>query len=84
MEETGDDVQAVQNEETDYYHLSNLLLGERSDESVTVESVAVESSDGSVTIQLGVLKSLELVHSTAQLREDNRICIWPEDVWSDR
>ena len=31
--------------------------------------------------QRGALKSLELVDSTAQLREDNRICIWLEDVW---
>ena len=29
----------------------------------------------------GALKNLELVGSTAQLREDNRICIWLEDVW---
>ena len=28
----------------------------------------------------GALKSLELVDSTARLREDNRICIWLEDV----
>ena len=34
--------------------------------------------------QRGALKSLELVGSTAQLREDNRICIWLEDVWSER
>ena len=32
----------------------------------------------------GALKSLDLVGSTAQLREDNRICIWLEDVWSER
>ena len=30
--------------------------------------------------QRGALNSLRLVHSTAQLREDNRICIWLEDV----
>ena len=30
--------------------------------------------------QRGALKSLELVDSTARLREDNRICIWLEDV----
>ena len=29
----------------------------------------------------GARKLLELVGSTAQLREDNRICIWLEDVW---
>ena len=34
--------------------------------------------------QRGALKSLELVGSTAPLREDNRICIWLEDVWSER
>ena len=34
--------------------------------------------------QRGALTSLELVGSTAQLREDNRICIWLEDVWSER
>ena len=34
--------------------------------------------------QRGALQSLELVGSTAQLREDNRICIWLEDVWSER
>ena len=32
----------------------------------------------------GALNSLNLVGSTAQLREDNRICIWLEDVWSER
>ena len=30
--------------------------------------------------QRGALKSLRLVGSTPQLREDNRICIWLEDV----
>ena len=34
--------------------------------------------------QRGALKSLDLVGSTAQLREDNKICIWLEDVWSER
>ncbi len=34
--------------------------------------------------QRGALKSLELVGSTAQLREDSRICIWLEDVWNER
>ena len=34
--------------------------------------------------QRGALNSLDLVGSTAQLREDNRICIWLEDVWSER
>ena len=31
--------------------------------------------------QSGALKSLQLVGSTGQLYEDNRICIWLEDVW---
>ena len=35
-------------------------------------------------IQRGARKSLDLVGSTAQLPEDNRICIWLEDVWSER
>ena len=30
--------------------------------------------------QRGALNSLRLVHSTAQLCEDNRICIWLEDI----
>ena len=34
--------------------------------------------------QRGALNSLDLVGSTAQLREDNRICIWLEDVRSER
>ena len=34
--------------------------------------------------QSGALNSLHLVGSTAQLHEDNRICIWLEDVWSER
>ena len=32
--------------------------------------------------QRGALSSLQLVGSTAQLHEDNRICIWLEDVRS--
>lgn len=32
----------------------------------------------------GALTSLELVYSTAQVREDNRICIWLEDVQTQR
>ena len=32
----------------------------------------------------GALNSLHLMGSTAQLHEDNRICIWLEDVWSER
>ena len=34
--------------------------------------------------QRGALNSLHLVGSTAQLHEDNRICIWLEDVWNER
>ena len=34
--------------------------------------------------QRGAVKSLELVGSTAQLRKDNRICIWLEEVWNER
>ena len=34
--------------------------------------------------QSGALNSLHLVGSTAQLHEDNRICIWLQDVWSER
>ena len=34
--------------------------------------------------QRGALNSLELVGSTAQLREDNRICSWLEGVYSER
>ena len=34
--------------------------------------------------QRGALNSLALVESSAQLHEDNRICIWLEDVWSER
>ena len=34
--------------------------------------------------QSGALNSLNLVGSTSQLREDNRICIWLEDVRSER
>ena len=33
--------------------------------------------------QRGALDSLKLVGSTAQVREDNRICIWLEDMWSE-
>ncbi len=34
--------------------------------------------------QRAALKSFELVGSTAQRPDDNRICIWLEDVWSER
>ena len=29
----------------------------------------------------GAVNSLALVNGTSQLRENNRICIWLEDVW---
>ena len=32
----------------------------------------------------GALQSLELVDRFAQVREDNRICIWLEDVQTQR
>ena len=48
---------------------------------VTIQEYLLLSDDNK---QRGALKSLELVGSTAQLREDNRICIWLEDVWSER
>ena len=44
---------------------------------VTIQEYLLLSEDDK---QRGALKSLELVGSTAQLREDNRICIWLEDV----
>ena len=48
---------------------------------VSIQEYLLLSDDNK---QRGALKSLELVGSTAQLREDNRICIWLEDVWSER
>ena len=48
---------------------------------VTIQEYLLLSDDNK---QRGALKSLELVDSTAQLREDNRICIWLEDVRSER
>ena len=48
---------------------------------VTIQEYLLLSDDSK---ECGALKSLELVGSTAQLREDNRICIWLEDVWSER
>ena len=47
---------------------------------VTIQEYLLLSDD---TEQRGALTSLQLVGSTAQLREDNRICIWLEDVWGD-
>ena len=52
--------------------LHNLML--------TIQEYLLLSDDNK---QRGALQSLELVGSTAQLREDNRICIWLEDVWSE-
>ena len=43
---------------------------------VTIQEHLLFSDDD----KRGVLKSVELVGSTAQVREDNRICIWLEDV----
>ena len=48
---------------------------------VTIQEYILLSDDNK---QRGALTYLELVGSTAQLREDNRICIWIEDVWSER
>ena len=48
---------------------------------VTIQDYLLLSDDDK---QRGALKSLKLVGSTAQLREDNRICIWLEDVRSER
>ena len=44
---------------------------------VSVQEYLLLSDDDK---QRGALTSLELVNSTAQLRADNRICIWLEDV----
>ena len=74
---------------------AHMLKMHCSDQMVSAERYALMLHDLMVTIQnylllsddnkqCGALKSLELVGSTAQLREDNRICIWLEDVWSER
>ena len=34
--------------------------------------------------QRGALNSVDFLGSTAQLRQDNRICIWLDDVWRER
>ena len=44
---------------------------------VTIQEYLVLSDDNK---QRGALNSWHLVGSTAQLHEDNRICIWLEDV----
>ena len=43
----------------------------------TIQEYLLLSDDNK---QREALASLELVGSTAQLREDNRICMWVEDV----
>ena len=43
---------------------------------VTIQEYLLLSDDDK---QRGALTSLELVGSTAQLRDDNRICIWLEE-----
>ena len=74
---------------------AHMLKRHCSDQMVSAQRYALMLHDLMVTIQnylllsddnkqCGSLKSLELVGSTAQLREDNRICIWLEDVESER
>ena len=53
--------------------LHNLIL--------TIQEYLLLSDDNE---RSGALKSLELVGSTAQQYSDNRICLWLEDVWSQR
>ena len=48
---------------------------------VMIQEYLLLSDDNSLG---GALGSLALVRSTAQRREDNRICIWLEDVRSKR
>ena len=48
---------------------------------VTIQEYLLVSDDDK---QNGAHESLKLVGSTAEGREDNRICIWLEDVWSER
>ena len=48
---------------------------------VTIHEYLLLSDDDK---QRGRLNSLEIVGSTAQLRDDNRICIWLQDVLSER
>ena len=48
---------------------------------VTIQEYLLLSDDDK---ERGALNSLNLVGSTAQLRDDNRICIWLEDVWNQR
>ena len=48
---------------------------------VTIQDYLLLSDDNN---ECGAHKSLDLVDSTAHLREDNRICIWLEDVRSER
>ena len=46
-----------------------------------IQDYSLRSDDDT---QRGALESLKLVGSTAQRREDNRIGMWLEDVWSER
>ena len=48
---------------------------------VTIQEYLLLSDDDR---QRGALRSLELVGSTSQLREDSRICIWLADVRIER
>ena len=62
----------VQQRSQDYaFMLHNLM--------VVIQEYLLLSDDNN---QSGALSSLDLVGSTAQLYEDNRICIWLEDVRS--
>ena len=67
QEQVHDDVQ--QRSQNYAFMLHNLM--------VLIQEYILVSDDDK---QRGALKSLKLVNSTAQLRDDNRICIWLEDV----
>ena len=64
-----DEVQQAQN----YASMLHNLMG-------MIQEYLLLSDDNK---QRGALNSLHLVGSTAQLHEDNRICIWLEDVRSE-
>ena len=61
--------------------LSQFLTSESIRSEVMIQEYLLLSDDDK---QRGALNSLDLVGSTAQLREENRICVWLEDVWSER
>ena len=64
----------VQQRSQDYaFMLHNLM--------VVIQEYLLLNDDNN---QSGALSSLDLVGSTAQLHEDNRICIWLEDVRRER